>query len=285
MRNTNLKNRWKFSSGQSMIEFLIGLPVLLLLVLGILQFALIYQAKTALNYAAFQTVRAGTLSNAKIEVMKLEFASNMAPLYTTGFVGGSNCTPSDPANHFSGRIMNVETASESLENNRNSLTYENVICARKKVQKQMDDELVKIQIVNPTAEAFREFGISGETIPNDNLMFRSSVIGSSGISIQDANVLKIHIGYCFELVVPFVNKIIHSLHKLSSGRTIEDKRTGENSNSSTKAGYFGAPQTDFARACLAKTREDGRPRYGAVLNAESIMRMQSPAKLGEFSSI
>ena len=55
--------------------------------------------------------------------------------------------------------------------------------------------------------------------------------------------------------------------------------------SETKAGYFGAPQTDFARACLAKTREDGRPRYGAVLNAESIMRMQSPAKLGEFSSI
>jgi len=53
-----------------MVEFLIVLPVMLLLVMGILQFAFIYQAKITLNYAAFQTARAGSLNNASMSAME-----------------------------------------------------------------------------------------------------------------------------------------------------------------------------------------------------------------------
>ena len=39
--------------GQAMVEYIIVLPVLLMLVLGAIQFALLYQVKSTLNYATF----------------------------------------------------------------------------------------------------------------------------------------------------------------------------------------------------------------------------------------
>jgi hypothetical protein len=46
-----------------MVELLVVLlPVMLLLIFGTIQFALIYHAKITLNYAAFEGARAGTLN-------------------------------------------------------------------------------------------------------------------------------------------------------------------------------------------------------------------------------
>ena len=55
--------------GQAMVEFGIIVFVLLLLILGTLQFAFIYHAKIQLNYAAFETARAGALNNARMWAM------------------------------------------------------------------------------------------------------------------------------------------------------------------------------------------------------------------------
>jgi len=68
-----------------MVEFLIILPVMLLLVMGTIQFAFIYQAKHTLNYATFHTARAGTINNLSMSAMEMAFASNMAPLYTHSY--------------------------------------------------------------------------------------------------------------------------------------------------------------------------------------------------------
>src|SRR5450631_4211634 len=67
--------------GQAMIEYLIIFPALLLLVLGAIQFALIYQAKFTLNYATFMGARQGALKNAKLTSIKDGVAGGMTPMF------------------------------------------------------------------------------------------------------------------------------------------------------------------------------------------------------------
>ncbi len=85
MRKNNFKIVRKFNTAQAMVEFLIILPVMLLLVMGTIQFAFIYQAKHTLNYATFHTARAGTINNLSMSAMEMAFANNMAPLYTHSY--------------------------------------------------------------------------------------------------------------------------------------------------------------------------------------------------------
>jgi Flp pilus assembly protein TadG len=291
VRNTRLKNIRKFNAAQAMVEFLIVLPVMLLLVMGILQFAFIYQAKTTLNYAAFQTARAGSLHNADMGAMQIAFSSNMAPLYTTSYLTmnssgdcSSNFTIAGRAARLNGaQIMQASNQTRGvLDNNINDAKFSsgNVYCARRVVQQQIIDGYVNIQRVNPTDDAFANYGVDTMTpdgsiervIPNDNLMYRdSTVLGLQ--SIQDANLLKIHVGYCFELVVPFVDRIIWSFHALATGRNIEDSRT--NTGTTNDSAYFGTPSTNFARSCILTPTDPNR--FSVVLNAQGIMRMQTPA--------
>jgi hypothetical protein len=73
----------------------------------------------------------------------------------------------------------------------------------------------KIAIINPTKEAFDDFGenvkVSNKTIkeiPNDHLRFRERAVGkSSAVNIQDANLLKIEVTYGYKMVVPLINRL------------------------------------------------------------------------------
>jgi len=175
--------------GQAMIEYLIILPVLLMLVLGAVQFALLYQIKSTLNYATFIAARQGAVSNAKSNSIKDGLASGMTPLFTF---------EPDLAGLLRGRaIAMVEVF--------NPLT-------------------AKVEVLNPTKDAMEDFGIDnpdgsgGKIIPNDNLMYRctgtpcvADVGAKSGITIQDANLLKIRVTYCAKLIVPMANFTIYSL--------------------------------------------------------------------------
>ena len=66
-----------------------------------------------------------------------------------------------------------------------------------------------IEILSPTSDAFEEHN-NGVAIPNDNLMYRPTTV-KGGVSVQDANLLKIRVSYCFKLVVPLVNKLIYGM--------------------------------------------------------------------------
>lgn len=168
-------------SGQSMTEYIIILPSMLLLVLGVIQFALIYQAKASLNYATFMGARQGALKNANLRSIKDGVAGGMTPFFTR--------TSSAPFldDMAKGRMI---AAIEIF----NPYT-------------------TTVEIISPTAEAFDEFTkLSGTgDIPNDNLMFRPSS-NQNGMSVQDANLLKIRVTYCVKLVVPFVDRVIYALH-------------------------------------------------------------------------
>src|SRR4051812_25521367 len=163
--------------GQAMIEYLIVFPALLMLVMGAIQFALLYQIKSTLNYATFMAARQGALKNAKSTSIQDALAAGMTPLFTF--------TP-DLAGLARGRAIAAIEAFNPLTTN--------------------------VSILSPTkdtADDFAEDDPADNTkrlIPNDNLQFRDSTLygAKTGLNIQDANLLKIRVTYCAKLIVPVV---------------------------------------------------------------------------------
>lgn len=224
--------------GASMAEFIIVLPILLLLCLGIIQFGLLYQAKSTLDYAALQAARAGALDHGRTSAMRSGLARGLAPLFAH---------------------------SPDLMGQQQALLYANTI------------ELLKpgsyrIDVINPTSAALQDFGRTGEyagastrEIPNDTLSFRSTAAGSSsGISIQDANLLKIRVTYCYAMYVPFANRTIFSLMN-----AIDDIY-------STGKPGLGIPKKP--NTCYALSLVEGSWRI--PLESEAIVRMQTPYRGG-----
>ncbi len=247
--------------GQAMVEFIVIASVLLLLIMGTIQFAMIYQAKITLNYAAFETARAGSLNNARMWAMELAFARAMAPLYTTPYVkeSGGSCRSDFELGRFEGPNVGLELS--------------NVKCARQHVRDVLAEGNARILLVNPGENSFdgnNAVTEHGRTfIPNDNLMYRSAFPDSlSGQSIQDANLIKVHIGYCFELLVPLVDRLINRM-VASAPTALEPENFGP------------AAAGSFAAACTV-SREP--PRYGVPIYAQAVMRMQSEPVRDAFCS-
>lgn len=168
------------NSGQALVEFLIIYPTLLLLILGGFQFALIYQAKSTLNYATFMAARQGALKNGKMTSIKDGLAGGMTPLFAT--------TKDDYGDLFKARVI----AAVEVFNPLNT----------------------RIDVLSPTADAYNAHKAdseSGTEIPNDNLMYRPTTV-KGGLSVQDANLLTIQVTYCTRLIVPIVNRVIYSLY-------------------------------------------------------------------------
>lgn len=175
--------------GVTMVEFAIVMPFALLLVLGLIQIGLMYSAKSIVNEAAFMAARAGAVQNAQRDKMIEAMQRALVPLY-------QDTTNPDPASRLSNALQQV---------------VDDTQCSS-------PDKCLTVQILNPTPEAFADFGItsgavSGTFIPNDNLEFRShSVRGrTSGLSIQDANTLKIKVTYGYQLKVPLINVLFGAI--------------------------------------------------------------------------
>ena len=171
------------NKGQAMVELLIVLPVMGLLMLGAFQMALVFHAKITLNYAAYEGVRAGTLNNGLFSAVRNGFSRGLAPLYSY--------SSKDDSRH---QIDAFETA-------------------RRKVQKEISGNIVRIERINPTTEDFKKFVPRGGNIPNDNLRYRPSGTADRTEknrkgSIQNANLLQLRFTYWYPLYVPFVNKLI-----------------------------------------------------------------------------
>jgi hypothetical protein len=176
-------NRFSKQSGQSMVEYLIILPTLLMLTLGAIQFGLLYQIKSQVNYAAFAAARQGALSNGSATTIKDAFGAAMTPLFTNqpNFSG-----------IMRGRAIGAIEAFNPL--------------------------VTKIERISPPDSVKNDFGIQNPNdanswiVPNDNLQYRPTTLGSSSsLNIQDANILKIRVTYCAKLIVPLANVAIYSL--------------------------------------------------------------------------
>jgi len=167
-----------------MVETLITMPILLLIGAALLQVYFIWETKLTLNQATLLAARAGAVSSINIDQMRNELAKGLLPLQAPDLDDPS----STPATVYATAYINAQT---TVVND------------------------VVLRIANPTLEAFTDFAPQALIgIPNDHLQARSNLPvpnGVSGVSVQDANLLRIQIAFGMNLDIPFIGPIIFSI--------------------------------------------------------------------------
>ena len=183
---TRPRVRAQAQGGLAMVEFVVVGPMLALIGLGLIQYAMLFFAKNQINHASFMAARAGSMGNANIDTVKTEYANALIPLYG----GGTNAAELAESR---GKAFAAVSASQ-------------------------------IELLNPTAESFQDFNDarlqakyntgSKRVIPNANLAFKPTTIGgSSGQSIQDANLIKLRIIHSYEPRIPLARTIFSAYLK------------------------------------------------------------------------
>jgi len=182
----------KVEFGSVMAEFLIMLPMLLLIALGSIQWAFIHQAKVTVNHAAFMAARAGSVSQADVGSMRSAFAKGVLPLYS-------------PDKDATGGIDAGKYARAYADSHNPLFT--------------------QVYILNPSREAFNDYGVSlggNQIIPNDRLHLKpATALGASRVSIQDANLLKIQVLYGYKMKLPFIAGVMQWFGQRSTSNPIK----------------------------------------------------------------
>lgn len=158
--------------GQTIVEFIVAIAVFGSLLLGIFQVALLYRAKTTVDYAAFMAARNGSLHGATQASLNDGLVKGLAPLYATDASAG-------------GLIKAIALAKEA------------------QVQ-----GLAHASVVSPTKAMFKQVAVPQfdgvSAIPNDDLAYRSA-------AVRNANLLKIKVTYDYPLIVPVIDAVIGKL--------------------------------------------------------------------------
>jgi hypothetical protein len=200
--------------GQSLTEFLVAMFGFGVLLLGLLQVILLYRAKATVDYAALEAARAGALHGADKGQMQKGLARGLTPLYAT-----ATASP---------------TAAGTFE--AYGKAYLAVLA------------FSTIKVLSPTTGSFDDFKEAQYdgtmALPNDTLNFRPTSVGSHGLSVQDANILKIQVTFTYPLIVPVIDRMLSTM---------------------------GIARLDFAR-----TAAEGHTVYSIPLVASAMVRMQSP---------
>lgn len=189
--------------GVSMIETLIALPILLIVGLGALQFALILQARHALNFALIEAARAGSVEHADPTAIRTGMARGLLP-WLYGARGPSE---------YMQNLMRTEA--HLLEGEFQGWV---MLSQQSPTPESFDDWS------EPARNANGELLEGVREIPHDNLGSRSirmqpasgvaglrgqEPIGQvSGQTLNDANVLRLRLDYGVPLVVPVVGRLM-----------------------------------------------------------------------------
>lgn len=204
-------------TGQSIVEFIVVIPIFFALLFGIFEFTFIYKAKATLNTATFEAARAGSLNHGKNSAMVDALAKGMTPLYMKG--------------HGSADLVGMGSA--YAQSRAVALAIELLPTAG------------PVEVISPSPEVFEAFSVKrlvkltnesdykeAEFIPSDNLYFRSSDavavdVGAETLmlNIQDANVLKIRTLWCYKMKTPLVSRLIRAVvtNPLMSSTALEQK--------------------------------------------------------------
>jgi hypothetical protein len=169
--------------GAATVEFyLVALLALLPLCLGMLQISLLLIANHHVDHAAYMAARAGAMNRGNIDAIRNEFARVITPLF-------------------------VESTSR--------LDAGNVVARVAAAQVRASADMAafsRIRVLSPDAAAQQDFGERRDgdiVIPSDSLQHRSDGPGErSGMSLQQANMLRIEFTYCRPLVIPFVRGLM-----------------------------------------------------------------------------
>ncbi|EIF35533.1 TadE-like protein [Burkholderia sp. Ch1-1] len=243
--------RKSMQSGQSMTEFIIVAPVLLFVCFGILQFVLLYQAKSTLDAAVLEAAREGAVNHGSMQSMRSGLARGLAPIYA--------------------HQANAEGVAAALASGQTDAA-----------------NFSSITVLNPTPAAIQDYSrpryyadqaATYSEIPNDSLMYRDPSVppgATSHMNIQDANLLKIHVHYCYNMYVPLVNKVIYYAANVIGTIGAGGILTREPAN--VNQDPYGDPQNGdyLCRVKLADGIATGR--WPISLDSEAMVRMQSPLR-------
>jgi hypothetical protein len=169
-----------------MVEFhVVALFALLPLCLGGLQLALLMAENHHIDHAAFQAARHASMSGGDINAARQALAQSASVLFLSG-------EGELDARNAAGRVARAYAAALA------------------------DYALFgRIRILNPTPEARQDFAMMRDgrrVLPNDNLLHRPRAPGQrSGMTLQQANVLRLEVTWCRPLVVPFVRQFLTGL--------------------------------------------------------------------------
>jgi Flp pilus assembly protein TadG len=236
-------------AGQSMTEFLVIAPLLLFMCFGTLQFVLLYQAKSTLDVAVLEAAREGAVNNGSMQAMRNGLARGLAPLYA--------------------RHASAEGAADALAKAQVDASRFSVITILNPTRAAMED-YARPRYYDDTQATYNE-------IPNDSLMYRDPAAtpdSQSGVNIQDANLLKIHVHYCYDMYVPLANKAVYYATNvigiIGSGGILTREPAEADQDP------YGAPKKgdDLCRIKLKDGIATGR--WPISLDSEAIVRMQSP---------
>jgi len=173
---------WRGQRGQSLIETCVVITVFGVFLLGIFQAILFYRAKAVVDYAALQAARSGATNFAKKDAMREGLARGLMPLYAEGTGNGAL----------------AEAYAKAVVAAHNPLS-------------------TRIEVISPTRQIFDAFKTTqfdgSEGIPNSSLPFRSTTPGADGLTVQDANILKIRVVYGYKMIVPVVDRIITGIFR------------------------------------------------------------------------
>ena len=253
--------------GATAVELTIALIVVLLLGLGVLQFVFVYRDRLAVEQAAVEAARSGSTGNASTEALQRGLARGLAPM-----------------------LFGADDAADLQVSEARALAR--IIAGQA-------DGSISLRRLNPTDAAFADweapaldaFGepIDGQVeIPNDNLDVRrtrsqpaSGVAGhrgsepigaSSGVTLVDANLLRVELVYGTRLTVPIAGRALAATLRSWQGCGAGGGAgAGAGAGAGTGAGAGAAAAADLCAHLSAEP-----PRL--PLRAVATVRMMSPAR-------
>ena len=237
-----------------MVETIVVIMMTLLLVFGAIQFAMLYNAKSTLNYAVFEATRAGALNYGDRQAVEFALAAGLSPLYTS-------LSSQDQQLSSINTALRMYNNVEQVKNARNDMLTEI-----------RDEEFVCIRRISPSNADFDAYAVADPTgifpdqklIPNDHLKYRTATIkGSSKLTLQDANLLKIEVTYCHYMDVPVIATVVRRLF-------------GVKSDPDPVPGWVTPTTERFRKNCFDKSR--------VPIVSQAIIRMQTPIKNDSYAT-
>jgi len=255
------------SRGISMVESLIALPLLFIVGLGAVQFALVMHARQALNFALIEAARAGSVGHAEAGAIRSGLSRGLVPwLYG--------------ANDLGEYAVNLARAAVHIRQGE-AIGWMSLVQLSPTIAS-FDDW------AEPARDANGGLIADVREIPNDNLVARAEssdapVVGAaSGQTLADANLLRLRLDYGVPLVVPVVGRMISSAVRVWNGCEIgSPKRIGLIRLDAPQVNLgprpFSCAMYGSGVATAAGVAAD-TPRLPMSLVA--TVRMQSPARQG-----
>lgn len=193
----NTRNSQK---GASLTEFIVVTPMIFLLGMLGVQYTLMYNAKSNLTYAGYEAARAGAIHHADPQKIQEGLLKGLLPYLNANGNGL------------------VKTGNGTVDN-----------VAMLKQAQLTEAPFMKIEIISPNKQAFDDFNnptlqqmlkTTHKVIPNKQTDFenlKDKVGSSSGLTIAEANVLKLRVTYGYKPEIPLAKNMMSSLYSFLMG--------------------------------------------------------------------